>query len=248
MKKNVYMIHSATKLLMLALLTASLLGLSGCGNNDGKSKTGATPQAVETAKAEATPETILDGFVQYTKADVPIRIQYPSTWTVLDKDIIKTDDGKLALEGISAANGVDSSIYAAAIQNVTAIWYDPSHAINNFTPNMTLLIAPSTGMTQESMLDDQFRVKLIDSIKSQFTSSSFSNYKELAEPTLKKMGDNFFLTFESSYSMGFDAESYLALTVIDGNLCTFTFSTGATQLESLLPQYDEMLSTLKAAQ
>lgn len=238
----------STRLLALALLAA--LALTACGKDsaqetpDTQIDVSTQPQAEgenlavsestapespeeTTAPAEASSEAAtpgpLAGYVYYENSSDGLRFQYPESWLMPTEAQNLTEEDLASLEEL----GIDPELFSMSMEMTSAYIYDLENADEKFMPNLNYNVQSASGLTQSALTTDVMMSQLGSSFESEYQ-AYFNDFAWATSPEKRSFGANDFVYFVSSYTLdGETIHANQAMTVNDGQLFTFTYTTVA---------------------
>jgi hypothetical protein len=171
----------------------------------------------------------------YTDSSNTVTIKYPESWFFISTDYSLETSDEYYMD--FSENDFDY---------VNAVWLDYENVKDDFFPNANLIITKDIGLTQEIFLDKNYLSEFSE-ISHKELEDVLVKLEFLQDFELHNFSNKRFITSKYTHMayQDFQVAVYQAITFSDnGDMITLTFVTLPELLDSMLPTYNEILTSL----
>ena len=255
-------------LLLFTVIISVLLIMSACADNsDTNSDEPITPAGSESdadnnteytsddvvenssgnnADTGSVPDIVIPGrFVEYRNDQYGFSVHHPSEWIALDQSVSMEEIIDFLEDEFGDENhAMINTLGGANLDGVTVMWYDFDNMVGDIAPNTNIVASSSMGLTQSDLKSPESKAEMQAIFESMF-SQLFDGFSPVSDLTGRYLGDNYYVLFQFDASpMGVSMSFYQAMTIIDGQMYTFTHTTEGGRLGFTSNAFEQMLSTL----
>jgi len=234
------------RLIILLLAISMLLTVVACVENrtSPEGENGGQPDDTAQTSDTGAQSGVPAGFVEYHNAAEGFTIHYPPGWHLFDEtfseediELMMDEAQGLGLSGVMDDLGID-------FNSVLVYWFDFNNATDAFIPNINLTLADSSGMTQEDLGQQTYITMLQEFFESMYA-TIFEEFTVIENLTGAIHGGNQYAVFKFGVNLGgVDASFCQAITIVDGEMYTFTLTTRSDLFGATVPLFENMLASL----
>jgi hypothetical protein len=214
---------------------------------------------------QPAPTSLMPGFMMYESEAYDFSIQFPVGWFLDDALTVGEMIAEMHERGITHDEIIELIIETYNIDLDDAIWLydflqqdildesdvvavrwmDFASSYNNMVPNVNITIVDAYGATQNDMKSTFNQMQIINDFDYLYT-QMFDEHKFVIDLEGIIFGNNYFLVYAIEYRLGFvDIALFQAMTEYNGNLYIFSAASAPHQLNSFVPVFTQMLSSLE---